>query len=95
MTGLKDIDPIIKKYELALKTLVTASVPQALVSYDLDIVNGLSVQLYNAQAMRLVDVDPIRGLAAISQETPARTAINDGALQIKTYLQERGIPFTY
>ncbi len=64
--SLKEIDPIISSYQAILNKLKAMNVPSTFLSYHLNIVNAMSTLLFNAQSLRKADIDPVRGLAAVS-----------------------------
>jgi hypothetical protein len=93
MTLLKKIDPVIASYKRGLNDLVAMKVPSPLAKYHLDLVNGASMQVYNAESLRNTDTDPVRGLAGISMEVTALSQINTAILSIEKYLNDSGIVF--
>lgn len=95
MSILKGIDPIISDYQATLKALVTMNVPKSLATYHVSLLNGVSLQIFNAQALRNLETDPVRGLAAINMEIPAMETITGALEKIAAYLKTKGISFTY
>ncbi len=65
-SSLKNIDPIVVGYKQVLASLRAIPVPQSFSGYHLNITNAISTLLFNAAALRKADVDPVRGLGAIS-----------------------------
>ncbi len=92
MAALAQIDPIITSYKNIVLHLLKVPVPSPLVQKHLDLINGFSIAFYNAQALRHIDVDPVRGLAAISLEIGGMQNISAAASDIQTYLTAAGIP---
>ena len=93
MTLLKKIDPVIVSYKKALNELIQIKVPSPLAKSHLDLLNGASMEIYNAEALRNTDTDPVRGLAGISLEVQALEQINTAVLSIEKYLNNSGIVF--
>ncbi len=92
---LKEIDLIITKYEALIKALLIIKVPKALAPYHINLINGVSMQLFNAKALRHVDTDPVQGLAAVQLEGPALQAMSTALTDISAYLNRRGITSKY
>jgi len=93
MDSLSDIDPIISNYQKALASLKAMPVPKPLASYHLDLMNGVAVSLFNAQALRHVDKDPMSAMAAIGMEIQGLQFISDAVTEIQQYLTANGIAF--
>ena len=91
MTILKKIDPIIDGYKKAISSLLETPVPKSASQYHLELINGLGMELFNAQSLRHVDSDPVTGLAAISQEIPALQRINTNLLNLQGYFNTNNI----
>ncbi|MEI8248940.1 MAG: hypothetical protein WCG07_00380 [Candidatus Taylorbacteria bacterium] len=94
LTQLKNIAPIVQGYKAGVIELLKTPVPQTLVQYHLNLINGLSIQAYNAEALQKSDVDPIRGLAAISLEIKGLQTISEAIGSMQSYFAVAGIPFT-
>jgi len=88
---LKTIDPIISAYQNALNDLLTMPVPSLFASDHLNLVNGISMEVFDAQGLRQSDVDPVGGLAALSQELVAMQSILDAINNIQQSLASVGI----
>ncbi len=93
MEHLKTIDPIIKGYETALSRLLNTSVPSSFASYHLSLINGISMQIYNARALRNVDTDPLTGLSAISLEVKSLEMVAKALAQMQNQFTKEGITF--
>lgn len=93
MTILKFIDPVITNYRTAIKTLLAMPVPGPIASYHLQLINGINIALFNAQSLRNINTDPVKGMAAISMEIAGLQAMNDAMTSIKTYFIAAGVPF--
>lgn len=91
--ALSSIDPIIANYESALKALMIMPVPQPLASYHLDLMNGIAVSLFNAQSLRHVDTDPVKGMAAIGLEVQGLQYMSNAVSEIQQYLASNGVTF--
>lgn len=65
MESLSKIDRIVNGYEAVAMSLRTMPVPQSVAQYHLDLLNGISITLYNAKSLRNVEKDPVQGLAAV------------------------------
>ncbi len=89
---LKQIDPIILGYKNAIKELLTMTVYSQLATYHLGLINGLSIQVYNAESLRISDKDPLRGIAAVSMEIAGLRTIYTAIGDIKNYLVLAGVP---
>ncbi len=90
---LKNIDQIILAYQNALKELITMPVPSLFASDHVNLVNAISMEVFDAQGLRQVDIDPVRGLAALSQELTAMQGIIDSVQNIQKSLVSAGILF--
>lgn len=93
MSALKDLDPIIASYKAGLNRLLSTPVPQSLAGYHLDLVNGLSMQIFNAQSLRRSDTDPVTGLAAINLEVKSLQAISTAVANMQNYFASAGVSF--
>jgi len=93
MDELSNLDPIIANYKTALKTLATMPVPKPLASYHLDLMNGINISLFNAESLRHVDDDPMKGLAAVGMEVQGLQYIDNAVSEIKQYLSTYNITF--
>ncbi len=91
LTLLKKIDPIVAGYKETLAAVITMSVPEAISSYHLKLLNGLSLQTFNSRALRDLELDPVGGLAAINEETNSMEQITSALEQINSELSSRGI----
>lgn len=94
MTLLKGIDPIISGYKKTVSKLLLLPVVQPLAQYHLDLINGISVQTFNAEALRNSDKDPLTGLAAISMEIKSLQAISGAMAQMQNYFAQNQIVFS-
>jgi hypothetical protein len=94
MSKLSQIDPVIAGYKAIVTNLLKLPAPKPLAQQHLDLVNGFSIALYNAESLRHLDTDPVRGLAAISLEIGGLQNISAAASSIKTYLTSAGIPLS-
>lgn len=88
---LSAIDPIIVGYRAIVSQLLTTPVPQALVAYHLSLVNGASMALYNANAFRHIDTDPVTGLAAASYEMIAMDKMAQAVASLQKYFDGAGV----
>ncbi|OHA24651.1 MAG: hypothetical protein A3B11_00520 [Candidatus Taylorbacteria bacterium RIFCSPLOWO2_01_FULL_44_26] len=95
MSLLKDIDPLIAGYKEARTILLSTPAPQALARYHVDILNGFNMALFSAEALRKADIDPLRGLAAVSLGADALQRIGLAMTNIQNYFVSAGIPFGY
>ena len=93
MSQLAQIDTVVENYHKMVSYLIKTPVPAPLASYHLNLLNGFSIALYNAQSLRHMDTDPIRGLAAISLELDAIKGITDAFLGMQAYFVSAGVPF--
>ncbi|MFA6601466.1 MAG: hypothetical protein WCT02_01205 [Candidatus Paceibacterota bacterium] len=93
MSALKEIDPIIASYKSGLNGLISTPVPQPLAIYHLDLINGLSMQIFNAQSLRRSDTDPVTGLAAINLEVKSLQAISTAVANMQNYFGSNGVNF--
>ncbi len=80
LSGLKDLDPIIASYQSIISSLKSEEVPQKLANDHLNLMNGISISLFNAQALRKVDTDPVQALGALDIYMQGLQQISD-ALQ--------------
>lgn len=93
MTILKEIDTNIADYDSALSKLLSLAVPKDLVRYHLDIVNGMNMQLFNAETLRKLDSDPILALGAINYDLVGLQKISNALVETKKYFVNAGVPF--
>lgn len=89
--ALATIDPIIANYKAALQALMAMPVPKPLASYHLNLMNGIAVSLFNAESLRHVDKDPVKGMAAIGLEVQGLQFMSDAVAAIQQYLSSYGI----
>lgn len=93
MSILQEIDKIITGYKNGVNKLIATPVPQILAQSHLDLINGLSNQVFNAQALRNSDKDPLTGLAAIGMEIKSLQAIANSMAKMNKIFTEQGIVF--
>jgi len=93
MTELALIDPVIAGYQALIKRLAIMSVPKPVAQYHLDLLNGISMSLFNAQALRHLDTDPVRGLSAIGLEMVGLQKTLTAFSNIQSYFASVGVPF--
>ena len=93
MSILQEIDKIVTGYRNAVNKLIATPVPQILAQSHLDLINGLSSQVFNAQALRNSDKDPLTGLAAIGMEIKSLQAIANSIAKMSRIFTEQGIVF--
>ncbi len=93
MSLLKNIDVITNGYKSALAQLLATPVTQALANDQLDLINGLSLQIFNARALRRADVDPVTALAAISLEVKSLQTIATSVGNMQNFFAKAGISF--
>ncbi len=93
MGKLAQIDGVIGNYRSIVNHLLKTPVPAALSASHLNLLNGFSIALYNAQALRHIDTDPLKGLAAITQELAAIKNITGAFADIQAYFVTAGVPF--
>lgn len=93
-SSLAEIDPIIKSYRSILTSLKAMSVPPSLASQHLNLINAVSTILFNAEALRRADVDPVRGLAALSIYVQGLQMFSDSLADLENGLKVSGIVFS-
>jgi hypothetical protein len=93
MSILKTIDVVTTGYKNAVSKLLTTPVPQVLAQYHLDLINGLSSQVFNARSLRNSDKDPLTGLAAIGMEIKNLKSIANAIAGMQNVFTEQGITF--
>ena len=93
LSQLQQIDPIILGYQNGITDLIQTPVPPTLAQYHLNLINGLSIQAYNAQSLRKSDVDPLKGLVALSLEIKGLGSISEAIGSMQNYFKVAGIPF--
>lgn len=91
--SLAKIDPIIKNYDLMISRLLSTPVPNSVAGYHLDLINGLSISLYAAKALRHIDSDPVKALGGISFVTIGLEGIQSAYSNIQQTYVRAGIPF--
>ena len=94
MTMLQQIDPVIAIYKKTINSLLATPVPQSAIQYHMDLVNGFSMELSNATALRNIDNDPLQSLNAIGQEVPALQRINTALANLQKYFNTSNVTFT-
>ena len=94
MTMLQQIDPVIATYKKTINSLLATPVPQSAIQYHMDLVNGFSMELSNATALRNIDNDPLQSLNAIGQEVPALQRINTALANLQKYFNTSNVTFT-
>lgn len=82
MSELAQIDPIIASYKQMISRLLATPVPKRFIQYDLNLLNGLSISAYNAESLRHIDSDPMKGLKAVSLELAGIDATYSAFLDI-------------
>ena len=90
---LSQIDPLIETYESIIAAMKNIPVPQGFVTYHVNLLNGISTVLFNAEALRKTDVDPIRGLAAISIYIQGMEQISNSLANLQSAFTASGIVF--
>jgi hypothetical protein len=93
MKLLAGIDPIISKYRSAVTNLLLVPVPQILVQYHLELLNGLSIQLFNSQTLRKADINPVPSLAALKLEVQGLELIAQAVSEMQSYFTLNKIEF--
>lgn len=93
MDELKKIDSIIAGYKTAKTRLLGIIVPDTLALPHLDLINGISMQIFNAESLRNSDKDPLTGLAAISLEVKSLETIANAIGRMQTIFASTGITF--
>ncbi len=94
MALLEKIDPIIAKYESIVSGLRVLPIPQSASQYHLDLLNSISVALYNAKSLRNVEKDPTQGLAALGIYVTGLQNIITALSNIQDYFTSNGIVFS-
>ncbi len=93
MEKLKEIDKIIVGYKTAQNRLKATVVPETLALPHLDLINGISMQIFNAESLRNADKDPLTGLAAISLEVKSLETIAEAVGKMRNAFSLAGISF--
>ena len=93
MSTLKQIDPIIADYQMILKILLSTPVPDSVAQYHLDLVNGASIALYNAETFRKLDTDPTQSVAAVSLEVTGLQDMETAFSSMQSYFSSVNVPF--
>ncbi|MCX6716045.1 MAG: hypothetical protein NT077_03445 [Candidatus Taylorbacteria bacterium] len=91
MLKLKNIDPIIDSYKKMISILTATPVPEPIAGYHIDLLNGISMALYNAESFRHADVDPVRGVTAVSLELVALQNISSALSNMHRYFTSVGV----
>ena len=94
MSILEQIDPIIAKYESIVNKLRVLPVPKSASQYHLDLLNGISITLYNAKSLRNVEKDPTQGLAAVGIYVSGLQNIMTALDNIQNYFTSNEIIFS-
>ena len=93
MEKLKEIDKIVVGYKTALNRLKATDVPETLALPHLNLINGISMQIFNAESLRNADKDPLTGLAAISLEVKSLETIALAIGKMQNIFSLAGISF--
>lgn len=93
MSTLKQIDPVITDYQMMLKILLSTPVPEAVAQYHLDLVNGTSIALSNAESFRKLDIDPVQSVGAVSLEVTGIQDMQAAFSNMENYFSSVGVPF--
>jgi hypothetical protein len=93
MDLLKQIDPIISGYKNAVIKLKSMTVPDVLALPHLDLINGISMQTFNAESLRNADKDPLTSVAAISMEVKSLETIAMAIGRMQSIFANAGINF--
>jgi len=93
LTLLAGIDGIVDGYVSALNKLRTTPVPQSISQYHLDLINALSLQIYNAQGLRRAESDPVTALAAVGLEVKSLESIALALGRMQNVFAKAGITF--
>jgi hypothetical protein len=93
MNELKKIDPIIAGYKTAKTRLLATVVPDTLALPHLDLINGISMQIFNAESLRNSDKDPLTALAAVSLEVKSLETIAVAIRKMQNSFVLSGITF--
>lgn len=83
---LSKLDPVISGYRSALKELSTIPIPEVIAYYHLELMNGISMALNNAEAFRNLETDPIKGMAAVSNTVESLDKISNAYDYISAYI---------
>lgn len=90
---LKQLDPIINNYKRVLNSLQKLPVPEKYAVKHLSLVNGLSMQVYNASAIRNVDKDALTALTGIGNELVTLKKLSDTIEDLQKTFNAEGIIF--
>jgi hypothetical protein len=93
LTILKQITPIVVSYKNARATLLNMQVPESVALYHLDLVNGVSIQVFNSEALLKAETDPVSALTAVSVEVEALQKVLTAINSIKSYFDSTHIVF--
>jgi len=93
MTLLTKIDPIIAEYKSIVTDLKNMSVPQAISSHHLAVLNSVAGVLYNAEALRNVEIDPALGIATLGVYVSTLQGISTALANMQSFLQTNNIYF--
>ena len=93
MDELAAIDPLITSYKTIVSRPLATPAPRAIAQYHLNLTNGFNIALYNAQSLRHLDTDPVRGFSAVSLELVGIQTISSAISNLQGYFASQGIPF--
>lgn len=91
MSLLEGIDPIIASYKALLDELRAIPAPTPLAQHHVGLLNGVSLAIYNAEAIRNMEADPVRGLAGVSLGVAAMQNIANILYSVNDYLVAAGV----
>lgn len=93
MELLKDIDPIIANYKTILTKIKTLKVPEKLAIQHVNLINGISMQIYNAEVIRNIEKDPLPALNGIKHELDSIQKVSEAVQSMKDIFDEYGLVF--
>lgn len=88
-TDFSKLNPFILTYRGVIADLLSTNVPSDAVKIHLDLINAYSGILSDLESMRAIILDPIKGIAGISQYQQDQINLESALLNINNYFEDR------
>lgn len=86
---LEKLAPLVSRYQSIVNFLLNMTVPSELVSLHLDLLNSYSNLLSNTRDIKIVDTDPVRGLAGAGRYPLNIDSLRYTLAKINLYFQKK------
>jgi hypothetical protein len=92
---LKQLIPIIAKYNLLIKDLLAVHVPGSMANMHINLINALSELLFADQGFTQTYTDGLTSIQGLSQYKKGAQDLGDALTTILQYFNTEGVPFSY